>query len=118
MLSSRQRRLGGVQRLGTTDGLTACLPCIPRSRSPLLAHTSRDALVDRHLTLIEGALVEHHDAEDNVVWPLLLKHNPDVLAPMVTRMEAQHERVLTALAEIKSSATPGWRAPRDYSATI
>jgi hemerythrin-like domain-containing protein len=65
--------------------------------------TSRAALLDRHLTLIEGALVEHHDAEDNVVWPLLLQRNSDVLGPMVTRMEAQHERVLTALAKIKSS---------------
>jgi iron-sulfur cluster repair protein YtfE (RIC family) len=64
--------------------------------------TSRAALVNGHLTLIEEALAEHHHAEDNIVWPLLLERKPDVLAPIVTRMEVQHKRVSTALEEIQA----------------
>ena len=63
--------------------------------------TQRAAIVFEHLDLIEHALDEHHDAEDEVLWPLLLERVPEDLAPVVRRMAAQHERVKAALSQIE-----------------
>ena len=64
--------------------------------------TARAVVVDRHLDLVEGALEEHHNAEDEVLWPLLLDRVPVDVAPLVRRMDAQHQLVTTALSRIKA----------------
>ena len=46
-----------------------------------------------HLEYIGRCLHHHHTAEDELAWPLLLERVPDELAPIVTLMESQHERV-------------------------
>ncbi|MDT5135022.1 MAG: hypothetical protein QOE41_4333, partial [Mycobacterium sp.] len=54
---------------------------------------SRASLVAAHLELINGFLHLHHTGEDRLVWPKLLDRVPKELAPAVTLMQTQHERI-------------------------
>jgi hypothetical protein len=62
---------------------------------------ARARTVARHLDYIARCLHDHHTAEDELAWPLLLQRVPDELAPMVHLMEGQHERVDGLLTEIE-----------------
>lgn len=75
-LFRRELRLAG--------GLVRAVP----DRDPV-----RGTVVSDHLTLVLQVLHHHHGVEDDVLWPLLLERVPDELAPIVTLMETQHERV-------------------------
>ena len=63
--------------------------------------TARAAVVHHHLELIESALAEHHGAEDEVIWPLLLERVPDTVAAVIRRMERQHVQLGTAMIELE-----------------
>jgi hemerythrin-like domain-containing protein len=73
---------------------------------------ARARVVARHLDYIARCLHDHHTAEDELAWPLLLQRVPDELAPMVRLMETQHQRVDGLLAEI-SRLRPRWAATAD-----
>ncbi|KUN32876.1 hypothetical protein AQJ30_36280 [Streptomyces longwoodensis] len=80
-----------------------------RREIPLLAHLveaaaphdqRRAAVLADHLDLVLGALGEHHDGEDHLLWPKLRERaTPDT--GVVSRMADQHEAIAGAL----SSAT-------------
>jgi hemerythrin-like domain-containing protein len=70
--------------------------------------TERSALVAEHITDITNSLHEHHVAEDELLWPLLLERATPA-ADVVHRMEKQHEALHTLLAEL-DELTPRWRA--------
>ncbi|MFC7489897.1 MULTISPECIES: hemerythrin domain-containing protein [unclassified Knoellia] len=68
----------------------------------------RVAEVDQHLTLLTTFLHHHHGVEDDVLWPLLLDRVSDELAPVITLMESQHERLDALLGEL-GPAQASWR---------
>jgi hemerythrin-like domain-containing protein len=72
----------------------------------------RARVVARHLDYLARSLHDHHTAEDELAWPLLLERVPDELAPMVHLMESQHERVGDLLAEI-GRMRPRWASTAD-----
>jgi iron-sulfur cluster repair protein YtfE (RIC family) len=53
----------------------------------------RAAVVADHLDLLTTMLHHHHETEDRLLWPVLLERVPAELAPTVTLMERQHERI-------------------------
>jgi hemerythrin-like domain-containing protein len=72
----RELRLAGGLLRGVPDGDTA-----------------RAGVVADHLDLVGHVLHDHHTAEDDLLWPLLLERVPEDLAPIVHLMESQHRRV-------------------------
>lgn len=69
------------------------------------------AAVTGHAQLMLGMLHEHHESEDQYIWPLLHQRVPDRDA-LVDTMEGQHE----ALAELIAAIEPGlprWAATAD-----
>ena len=56
--------------------------------------------VSDHLEYVGRCLHHHHTAEDELAWPILLERVPDELAPIVTLMESQHERVDALLDDV------------------
>jgi len=73
---------------------------------------ARARAVARHLDYIARCLHDHHTAEDELAWPLLLERVPDELAPLLRLMETQHERVDGLLAEI-GRIRPRWASTAD-----
>lgn len=71
--------------------------------------TARAAVVADHLDFVGRFLHHHHEIEDELLWPLLLRRVPDELAPVVHLMETQHATVEGALAEV-DGLLPRWRA--------
>jgi hemerythrin-like domain-containing protein len=67
----------------------------------------RAATVSAHLQLVEDVLHHHHTAEDELLWPKLLRRVPAEIAPVVRLMEAQHEQV-DALLERIGVLRPQW----------
>jgi hemerythrin-like domain-containing protein len=70
--------------------------------------TERAALVGQHITDITDSLHEHHQGEDELLWPLLLERATPQ-ADVVYRMEKQHESLHGLLQEL-AVLTPRWRA--------
>jgi hemerythrin-like domain-containing protein len=67
----------------------------------------RAALVAEHIADIATSLHEHHLAEDEVLWPLLLQRaTPE--AEVVHRMEKQHDALHVLLQQL-AELTPRWR---------
>ncbi len=56
--------------------------------------------VSGHLEYVGRCLHHHHTAEDELAWPILLERVPGELAPIVTLMESQHERVDALLDDV------------------
>lgn len=69
--------------------------------------TARSGVLAEHLTDIVGALHHHHQAEDDLIWPLLLER-ATLHVDLVRRMEAQHTALGAALDRIEK-LTPEWR---------
>ncbi|MEV0225297.1 hemerythrin domain-containing protein [Streptomyces sp. NPDC050704] len=67
----------------------------------------RAGVVADHLDLMLDMLVHHHEGEDLYLWPVLLQRVPKELAPLVHRMEAQHEAVHGMLDEA-AALIPDW----------
>ena len=74
--------------------------------------TARAARIHDHLDLVARCLHEHHTVEDDLLWPLLLERLPEELAPIVTLMEAQHQRLDSLLGRI-TVLQPAWRDHAD-----
>ena len=68
--------------------------------------------VSDHLEYVGRCLHHHHTAEDELAWPILLARVPDELAPIVTLMESQHERVDALLDDVTTLRT-SWRVSAD-----
>jgi hemerythrin-like domain-containing protein len=67
----------------------------------------RAALVAQHIADIATSLHEHHLAEDELLWPLLLaRATPE--ADVVHRMEKQHDALHVLLQQL-AELTPRWR---------
>lgn len=60
----------------------------------------RARIVGAHLEFVERNLHQHHTAEDDLLWPLLLERVPEDLAQIVHLMEAQHQQVDSLLSRI------------------
>ena len=76
--------------------------------------TARARLVGAHLSLVLGMLHEHHEAEDELIWPVLLPR----IAPesdLIATMEKQHHAIADAVEAI-SAGLPTWTAHVDATA--
>jgi hemerythrin-like domain-containing protein len=91
---------------------TALLPRLVRAVRP--GDTERARLVAAHFRDYALGLHNHHTAEDEHLWPLLLAR-VDLEAELVLRMEAQHERVAAGLAVIED-LLPAWERTADRAA--
>jgi hemerythrin-like domain-containing protein len=74
----------------------------------------RAAVVVEFFTELTRSLRHHHEAEDDLMWPLLLEKAP-MDSALILRMEEQHERIaeLDRCAE-RSAATFAERADADH----
>ncbi|MER6303818.1 hemerythrin domain-containing protein [Kitasatospora sp. NPDC001539] len=76
----------------------------------------RTAVLADHLDLVLGALGEHHEGEDDLLWPKLRER----AAPgdgVVSRMADQHEAVAGALAAA-TDASRRWRTRSDRDTAL
>ncbi|MBE1530733.1 DUF4267 domain-containing protein [Actinomadura algeriensis] len=73
----------------------------------------RARAVAAHLADYLVGLDNHHQGEDELIWPLLLSR-VDLDADVVLRMEAQHERVAASIARLRELAGP-WARTADAS---
>lgn len=82
---------------------------------------SRATTVGDHLAVVYTMLHHHHEAEDELLWPIMLDRvGPQ--AELVHRMEAQHSRLESVLAQI-TDVNGRWRtgasvADRDQLANL
>jgi hemerythrin-like domain-containing protein len=83
---------------------SALLPRLVRSVRP--GDTARARLVAGHFRDYALGLHEHHTAEDELLWPLLLAR-VDLEAELVLRMEEQHHRVADGLTVVEK-LLPAW----------
>jgi hemerythrin-like domain-containing protein len=82
------------------------LPALVRAAGP--GDLARAEALGEHVGHIAGALEHHHQAEDEMVWPLMLSR-ATLHADLINRMEAQHARLHEPLAGI-DEVLPRWRA--------
>ncbi|GAA0457283.1 hypothetical protein Ade02nite_06320 [Paractinoplanes deccanensis] len=82
------------------------MPALVRAVAP--GDTARAEVLADHLASVALGLHHHHTAEDEMVWPLLLRRAA-MHADLINRMEAQHERLHEPLARI-DKILPSWRA--------
>ncbi|MFJ9776159.1 hemerythrin domain-containing protein [Kitasatospora sp. NPDC101157] len=76
----------------------------------------RIAVLADHLDLVLGALAEHHEGEDDLLWPKLRER----AAPgdsVVARMADQHEAIADALAAV-TELSHRWRARADRDTAL
>jgi hypothetical protein len=73
--------------------------------------TGRARLLAGHLELLLGMLHEHHEAEDELLWPVLAERVP-IEKALITTMEEQHQAVADAVAAIEADL-PAWIANAD-----
>jgi hemerythrin-like domain-containing protein len=67
-----------------------------------VAHSDekRAKVVADHIKLICALLHHHHQAEDTVLWPLLLARAPKEVDPVVHLAEGHHQRIGAVLGEV------------------
>ncbi|MEU1985761.1 hemerythrin domain-containing protein [Nocardia sp. NPDC019395] len=70
--------------------------------------TARAAVIADHFRLYRLGLQNHHEGEDELLWPPLLAR-VDLGTDIVLRMEAQHERVAATLTRLDTEV-PNWEA--------
>ncbi|MEU7892651.1 hemerythrin domain-containing protein [Nonomuraea sp. NPDC049152] len=70
--------------------------------------TDRAAVLAEHLQDMLTGLHHHHEAEDRMLWPLLLER-ASLEKDLIHTMEAQHERVAALIPAIEE-LVPGWVA--------
>ncbi|WP_194825836.1 hemerythrin domain-containing protein [Nocardia sp. XZ_19_231] len=68
--------------------------------------TARAAVIADHFRDYRLGLKNHHEGEDELLWPPLLSR-VDLEADIVLRMQAQHERVEATLNRL-DAAIPAW----------
>jgi hemerythrin-like domain-containing protein len=67
----------------------------------------RAKIIADHIKLMSQALVDHHHAEDEVLWPLLLARAPKEVDPVVHLAEGHHQRLDTLLHRVEM-LVPAW----------
>ncbi|MBF6320678.1 hemerythrin domain-containing protein [Nocardia cyriacigeorgica] len=70
--------------------------------------TRRAAVIAAHFRDYRLGLTNHHEGEDELLWPPLLSR-VDLGAEVIVRMQHQHERVEATLASL-DTAVPAWEA--------
>ncbi|XVU28996.1 hemerythrin domain-containing protein [Actinoplanes sp. CA-054009] len=70
--------------------------------------TTRATLLGRHLALVLHMLHDHHEAEDELLWPIL-EHRAPMSDDLVATMIEQHRVVESAVASI-TRELPKWTA--------
>ncbi|NKY86850.1 hemerythrin domain-containing protein [Nocardia veterana] len=80
--------------------------------------TARAAVIAEHCRDYRLGLKNHHEGEDELLWPPLLAR-ADPGADVILRMQAQHERVEATLTKL-DAAVPAWetRAGADERDTL
>ena len=76
--------------------------------------TARARRLAAHLTLVLGMLHEHHEAEDELIWPVLLLRVP-VEGDLIATMEKQHHAIAEAV-ETVTAVLPAWTADANADA--
>jgi len=71
--------------------------------------TLRSEIVGGHIDLLCRILHAHHEAEDRLLWPLLLERCGNRAQNIVPIVRAQHESLDTSLETIKALLSP-WRS--------
>jgi hemerythrin-like domain-containing protein len=69
---------------------------------------ARARLLGDHLALVLGMLHEHHEAEDELIWPILTARVP-LEKDLVALMEKQHQAIADAVGRV-ASESPAWTA--------
>jgi hypothetical protein len=69
----------------------------------------RAAVIAGHIGMVTAILHEHHQAEDDLIWPVLVERCAPETAPLVGLMESQHEEV-AAIGRAVDEALAGWTA--------
>jgi hemerythrin-like domain-containing protein len=72
------------------------LPDLVQSAAP--GDEERAKIIADHIRLMSHALNDHHRAEDEVLWPLLLARAPKEVDPVVHLAEGHHQRLDALLA--------------------
>jgi hemerythrin-like domain-containing protein len=70
--------------------------------------TARARVLAEHLRDYRLGLYNHHQGEDELLWPPLLAR-VDLEADLVLRMQAQHERIEATLTDV-DAALPTWES--------
>ena len=80
------------------------------------AEVVRVVAVADHLEFLLDGLHMHHTTEDDLIWPKLLDR-AGLDAPLVERMERQHQQIDESVAEVRaaSEASRSSRLPRGGS---
>jgi hemerythrin-like domain-containing protein len=66
------------------------------------------AIIADHVTWMVTFLHAHHEGEDEMVWPRLLKRVPGETDPLIYTMESQHQGLAQALDDLAAKAAQ-WR---------
>ncbi|QVQ52251.1 hemerythrin domain-containing protein [Spiractinospora alimapuensis] len=66
--------------------------------------SERARTVADHARLLVAILSTHHEAEDEVLWPILMERCPAELTPMVATMEEEHQQLHTLLDTVSERA--------------
>jgi len=72
------------------------------------ADATRVRAVADHLEFLLEGLHTHHTTEDDLIWPKLLDR-AGLDAPLVSRMEEQHQQIDVSVAEVRA-AMSAWRS--------
>ncbi|MEV6139686.1 hemerythrin domain-containing protein [Nocardia sp. NPDC051990] len=70
--------------------------------------TARAKVIAHHFRIYRLGLKNHHEGEDELLWPPLLAR-VDLGTDIILRMEEQHERVAATLTRL-DAAVPAWEA--------
>ncbi|MFF4490916.1 hemerythrin domain-containing protein [Streptomyces sp. NPDC001544] len=76
----------------------------------------RASVLAEHLDLILGALAEHHEGEDDLLWPKL-RRRAVLGGDVIARMTEQHDAIAGALDEVTDRSHP-WRVQADRDAAL
>lgn len=68
----------------------------------------RARTVADHANLLVAILSTHHEAEDEVLWPLLMERCPEELRPVVATMDEQHQQLHALLDTVSERAEKYW----------
>jgi hemerythrin-like domain-containing protein len=69
---------------------------------------NRAHVIGQHIAGVAATLHEHHHAEDEGIWPLLVQRCGDEVAPLVEVIEGQHGQVALLLDQV-GAAMAAWR---------
>jgi iron-sulfur cluster repair protein YtfE (RIC family) len=72
-------------------------------------------VITGHIEIVSAVLRQHHQGEDELVWPLLLERCPEEVAALLELMESQHNEIEKIASEI-DTATQAWRESAGFEA--